>query len=88
MDLINDGVLWRHIIRRIQNDAAGEYGARFHIWTDGDMLLVDDETAAETIADFLEILGFDVCTGYYDPNEDQQSETVNEYTGWHYIDIE
>ena len=52
-----------------------------------DVLLVDDESATEIIADFLEIMGFDVCTGYYDPQEDQDSGTVNEYTGCHYISI-
>ena len=88
MDLINDGILWRHIIQQIQNGYTAGHGAKFHIWTDGDMLLVDDESAAETIADFLEIMGFDTCTGYYDPKEDQEGGTVNEYTGWHYISIE
>lgn len=52
------------------------------------MLLVDDECAAETIADFLEIMGFDTCTRYYDAKEDRESGTVNEYTSWHYINIE
>ena len=87
MDLVNDGILWRHIVQQIQNGCNTGHGAKFHIWTDGDVLLVDDESATEIIADFLEIMGFDVCTGYYDPQEDQDSGTVNEYTGCHYISI-
>lgn len=89
MDIISDGILWHHILTRLES---GEFNHSmshgFHAWTDGEQILVDNEGAANNIADFLEILGFDtVVTGYYDPKDDAASGEVDDHTGWYYIDI-
>lgn len=89
VDIIGDGILWQHIISRIESGCAENVGPRFHIWTDGNDILVDDEGVAETIADFLEILGFDTATtGYFDPLEDARSGEEDDHTGWYYISVE
>lgn len=55
----------------------------------GEELLCRTETQAKGIADFFEDLGFNnVTTGYYDPEKDKKKGTVDEYTGWYYIDWE
>ena len=63
------------------------------IWSAGDEILCKTETAANTLADMLELLyrsqGEDVCvnTGYYDPEEDERNGEVDRYTGWWYVNI-
>lgn len=86
MDIINDGVLWQHIIQRIRDRDV--VMPNFEMWTDGDVLLVSTEEAANCIADFLTAIGFDCLTGYYDPVEDRISRLVDDHTGWYYIDVQ
>lgn len=81
MDLINDGVLWQHIM-----DALRYTGVE--IWADDSEILIDKEDAAEAIADFLTALGLDVHTGYYDPEEDERSGETDDHTGYWYIDLD
>ena len=62
---------------------------RHGYWTDGEEILCKTEEAAEHLADFLEDLGFEyVKTGYYDPEEDQRNNEVDERTGWYYISVD
>ena len=62
---------------------------RHGYWTDGEEILCKTEEAAEHLADFLEDLGFDsVRTGYYDPEEDQRNNEVNDHTGWYYVTVD
>lgn len=64
-----------------------------NIWTDGEEILVKTESAANTIADLIEMLYMSedkniiVCTGYYDSDEDKEDNTTDEYTGWWYVRI-
>lgn len=66
-----------------------------NIWTDGDReILVRTESAAEAVADLIELLyraqGDDISinTGYYDPEEDRKNGETDQYTGWWYINID
>lgn len=57
-------------------------------WTGGNEFLFEYEIDAEYFADFLEILGFDSNTGYYDPEEDARSGETDDHTGWYYVDVD
>ena len=50
-----------------------------------DEILCDNEELANHVADFLEALGFEITTGYYDPDEDKASGQEDELTGKWYI---
>ena len=65
------------------------------IWSDGSTeILVETESAAETIADLITSLyraqGEDVLinTGYYDPEEDRRNNEEDRYTGWWYVNVD
>lgn len=65
------------------------------IWSDEDAeILVKTESAANTIADLIELLykmqGEEVLinTGYYDPEEDKRNNEEDRYTGWWYVNID
>lgn len=81
MDIINDGILWRHIMQRLQNGFGVNLGAGHGFYTDGNSIIVEDEVTADVIADFLEMLGFGVYTGDCD-------ERYGYYNGFYYIKIE
>lgn len=81
MDIIQDGTLWSHMIKSIEGKSGDSACSGVHFDTDGDMILCDDEQAAEIIADFLEMIGYDVATtGTYDESEPGKT--------WYYIDVE
>lgn len=81
MDIINDGILWKHIIERIQHGFGVNLGSGHNVYTDGNKLYVEDEIEADVIADFLEMMGFDVCTWECD-------DLNSEYNGFYCIDVE
>lgn len=86
MDLINDGILWNFIYEKL----SGGYKSQFtgvEMWSDGSEILVNNENAAEYIADFLEALGYEAHTGYYDPKQDERDGCVDEHTGYYYINF-
>ena len=61
------------------------------IATDGDELLFRYESDCERFADALDdhVFGCHEChTGYYDPEEDERSNEVDEHTGWYYVDFD
>lgn len=65
-----------------------------NIWCDeGTEILCKTKSAAETVANLLEMLyrkdGKEVLTntGYYDPEEDKRNDQVDIYTGWYYVNI-
>lgn len=59
-----------------------------HFWTDGSEFLCDTEERAEVLADFLEALGMEPHTGYYDPKEDEINGELDNHTGWYYVDFD
>lgn len=88
MDIINDGILWQHMINAIRWHKGPTKILRDEIWTDGDELLVSSEDTAYAIADFFDILGFDSHVGYYDPDEDARNNETDDHTGWWYIALD
>lgn len=60
------------------------------IWSNGCDIMCETESIANTIADFLESMGIsDVAmTGYFDPEEDERNDEVNECTGYYYVRCE
>ena len=64
------------------------------IWSDGIEILCKTESAANTVADMIELLYqaqnecVHINTGYYDPVEDEKSGETDRYTGWYYINID
>ena len=57
------------------------------IWTNGDDILCDSETVANSIADFLDSIGFEAVTGYFDHEEDTRSNETDACTGYYYVNI-
>ena len=63
-----------------------------NLWTKSkgdDEILCKDERTAEGIADLIDALyrGKTTNTGYYDPEEDERNNEVNERTGYYYVTI-
>lgn len=57
-------------------------------WHNGDEFLFEREEDCESVANFLRALNFpDVHTDYYDPEEDERNNEVDELTGWYYCDF-
>lgn len=63
------------------------------VWTSGGEILCSSEEIADTVADIVERLyasqGEEVIvnTGSYDQEEDAHNNTIDEFTGWWYVDI-
>ena len=76
------------IAERLRDYSDGE------IWSDGIEILCKTESAANAVADMIELLyqAQNECvyinTGYYDPVEDEKSGETDRYTGWYYINID
>lgn len=49
----------------------------------GDMILAINEELSNQVADLLEAMGCDICTGYYDPKEEVEHDTLS---GLWYVD--
>ena len=60
---------------------------RAHIWSDGEKILCDDAIVTNIVADLLDRLGYVTTTGYYDRDDDEKNGTVDQYTGYHYIEV-
>lgn len=60
------------------------------IWSNGCDIVCETEAIADTIAEFLESMGItDIATtGYFDPEEDERNNEVNECTGFYYVRCE
>ena len=61
-------------------------------WTNYDTILCPSSFEAEVVADFIddilsEFSSTHCTTGYYDPKEDEKSGTVDEVTGFYYVDF-
>lgn len=88
MDIFNDGILWNHIMDMLPNAPTDSNPFGLRIWTDGSEILVSTEDGADAIAGFLDALGMDSHTGYYDPEQDERDHATDDHTGWWYIDID
>lgn len=53
----------------------------------GDTIMAEDEKSADMLANFIEKFGYDIGTGYYDPEEDKRDNKVDECTGLWYVDV-
>lgn len=59
---------------------------RCRVWTTGEAIMCRTENAAESIADIMRnVFNLDVTTGYYDPEEDEENNCVDESTGFYYV---
>jgi len=67
----------------------GESKVREEVWTDGTEILCAHEDVAEKIANILDaITGCQEShTGYYDPFEDARDGSVDDHTGFCYVDF-
>ncbi len=55
-------------------------------WTNGESILGATEEQISAIADLIDSMEIgDAVTGYYDPNEDERNNEVNECTGFYYV---
>ena len=66
------------------------YGVKNHVWTDGSEILCETEVMAKIIADMLECITGETQTihyHYYDPEEDERNNEVDDHTGWWYVDF-
>ena len=65
-----------------------------NIWTDREEILVKTESAANAIADLIEMLykadekEIQVTTGYYEPRYDRERKQTDKYSGWWYVRID
>lgn len=64
------------------------------LWSDGTSILCKTAEEANAIADLLEALLYacgqevNATTGYFDPEEDGLNGDTDEYTGWHYVELD
>lgn len=74
---------WSYLIQCLKKyEGVNRHGFR----ANGEEILCKTKEAAETLANFLEDIGFDkVLTGYYDPEEDKRNGTVDNNTGCWYV---
>lgn len=60
----------------------------YNIWTNGESILCPDNDIANWIANFLDNMGYTAMTGYYDPDADRKSHSVDYLTGWYYVEVD
>lgn len=71
------------------DDVAEPIAKAFGAIDAGDEILTETEEQADRIADLLEALGFDYAnTGYYDPEEDERNNEVDDRTGKWYVSVD
>ncbi len=60
------------------------------MWTDGTEILCKTESLAKSIADALDSISGERMSHYhwYEPNEDERDGTVDDHTGWWYVDYD
>ena len=90
MDASASRNLWKNILSKLPTESTEElldHRQHIKLWTNGDEILGKHEERIEGIADLLETMGFDVNTGYYDPEEDARNHEVDRNTGYYYVTI-
>lgn len=81
---------WIEFCNHLPEEPVSEYGYKRPVWCDGEIILCESENLAETVADMFELITgeCDCHTGYYDPEEDERNNEVNDHTGWYYVDFD
>ena len=89
-----DGTLIFHMLRTQLPELAVFYetdhlltGRHYTFFQDSEKILCQSEEKINALADLLDDLGCTAITGYYDPEEDERNGTVDQYTGFYYLDI-
>ena len=72
--------VFQHLLDLLPDDP---YGNLF--WTDGREILTEDYNAHGALVTFFDECGLGICTGFYDPKEDEKDDCVNDHTGMFYI---
>ena len=76
------------------NDGFIESLAKAGFWTNGDFILCPTEDEQDVMLAFLETMilelqeDYSLLSGYYDSDEDQRNNEVDDCTGFYYVDIE
>lgn len=60
-------------------------GKHYTYFQDGDQILSRSEEKINALADLFDDLGFTAVTGYYDPEEDEETGNLDSYTGFYYL---
>ena len=69
-----------HVLVSLLSDQNYGYEPCGKIWSDGEQLLTETESAANTLADLIDLVD-DYCTttGYYDPDEDKRNGELADF---------
>ena len=80
--------MFYHILAGVRDNNGDEDS----MWSDGDRIYCNSERLCDALAMVIKASDKDnsamVRTGHYDSTEDVRNGTVDEYTGWWYVDIE
>ena len=85
-ELLKDAPIWDWIANQFPRSPEE---AKDGIWYDGERFLCKTSAIAEGLADWMEaITSMLIHTSYYNPEEDEQENCVDRYTGWYdvYVD--
>ena len=59
------------------------------MWYDGKDILCRTEEIADALMAWMEEHGIGLpCSGYYDPEEDEREDCLDDHTGWWYVTME
>lgn len=65
-----------------------ELDGNAEFWSDGERLLCKDEAKLNAVADLFDCMTpCASCTGYYDPHVDSLAGTVDDHTGYYYLEL-
>ena len=82
-------MVWSNFVKNLPKEE--DYvGNSIDVWyyEDADEILCRSEEQAEMIANIIEDISGEKMahTGYYDPEEDERDDCVDDRTGWYYVD--
>lgn len=91
-DVLNETNLFEMLANKLplspDPPIVGEVAVPVDMWYDGsEYILCRTEEMADALADWLNEFDYDAATGYYDPEEDQRDDCVDDHTGWYYVHI-
>ena len=91
--LFNELDLWDLMVSNLPDSPepaiVGEVEVVPDMWYDGENILCRTEEIADALMDWMESHGIGLpCSGYYDPEEDEREDCVDDHTGWWYVSVE